>query len=1177
MKLKKGYEIALFVVACILMNYVGKVSAAFFMLPFWIDSVGTVLSAYVFGPVCGAAVGASVNILYSLHSETSLFYGLTSIIVGISVGICARKGFLKNIFGMMSTAFLVAVLSTAISTPLNYILAEGSTGNVWGDGVIGFLLEIGFNKTFSCIIGEFYLDFLDKIITMLLLVWAVQVFRKYKKKMLLGMSLIFLLMYTVFLPAYTVRAEGASDSQNMADCDFHKYVQTIYNEKNGLPGGMANDIAQTKDGVLWVGTYGGLYRYNGNDFRWMNQLESVKTVNCLYADEEGRLWIGTNDNGLSICTDEKIFDVMNRKNGLPSNSVRCITENAEGYYYVGTTDGLAIMTLSGELKVCNIIPDIVYANSICADREGNVAVVTDEGGLYLLCGTEVIAKQTLKREGESYNCCVFDGTGKLYAGTSGNTVDVYRVSEGQLKKVSSIECGDLGEINTLNFREEGGMIICADNGAGYVGPDGVFCPIDTNNFNSSIDHILFDYQGNLWFTSSRLGLLRLCPSVFTEIYGEEGAYENVVNTIIEWQDCLYIGTDSGLDIGNKSRSTQITDALQQEFNGVRIRCLMVDSKKSLWVCTSGKGIFEISEDGEIKNYNSKNGTLGDKFRSAIETKRGEIAVAGDYGITFIENGKIVNTIGTADGLSNPMVLSLCENEEGNLLAGTDGNGIAIIKEGKVIETLKQEEGLSSEVILRIVPDSDNGGLFIVTGNGLCYTSDGKHIRTLDNFPYYNNYDIVEGNHGELFVLSSAGIYVVDKAELLEGAEVKYELLDSRKGLRINLTPNSWNYIDEEDNLYLSGNIGVASINLNQYDIATNFYRILLTGIEVDGETYPVEKGEVVSVPKGAVRVELAPEVLNYSINDPDISVYLEGFDKEPQMTPQSEFTSVAYTNLSSGDYIFHVAVLDNRTGNVIAENTYSFTKEKEIYDNWWFKLYMGTEAAIIISYLTWLLVGTQIQKTLRIQKMELEWAKNQLKMGNETILTIAQTVDAKDERTSRHSIRVADYSVMIAKKLGYGDEACESLHKMAMLHDIGKIGIPDCVLNKTTRLTEEEYEIMKSHVTKGAEILKNFTMIEHVAEGALYHHERYDGKGYAHGLKGEEIPLNARIIGVADSFDAMTANRIYRKKLDFAYVLEELKKGSGTQFDPKLVEIMLELIEEGTIDVKRIYGAMLEY
>ncbi len=983
------------------------------------------------------------------------------------------------------------------------------------------------------------------------------------KKAPLGIILFLLQIGMFFLPADRIQAQEA---------DFHGYAETVYNGENGLSGGRVSDIVQTKDGVLWIGTYGGLYRYNGTAFQWMKQFESVKNVNCLYTDEAGRLWIGTNDNGLSICIDQKISNVVDRDNGLLSNSVRCIAQDTEGYYYVGTTDSLVIMTLSGGFKVCGVIPEIVCAESVGVDGNGNAAVVTKGGGLYLLRGTQMIAGQTLGKGGEAYQCCAFDETGKLYVGTSAGTIWVYQISEEQLEEAFMVQCGNFGKIHSLEFSEEGRLFVCAENGAGYFNQENTFCPINTNHFNSAIEHMLIDYQENLWFTSSRLGLLRLCPSVFSEVYEEEGGSEALVNTVTKWQNCLYIGTDSGLAAGKGSPFTQRTELLIQKFQGIKICCMIVDSNNHLWICTSGRGIFEVSEDGEIKNYDRKAGTSGDTFRCVIEMTDGGIAAAGDLGITFIRKGKVCDRVSAADGLKNPKVLSLWEREDGSIFAGTDGGGIAVIRDAKITEFLNQENGLSSEVILRMTPDSE-GGLFIVTGNGLCYADSGGNIRVLDNFPYYNNYDIMEGNQGELFVLSSAGIYVVDKAALLQGAEVKYELLDYRKGLQINLTPNAWNYIDEENHFYLSGDRGVVSLDLNQYDMAIRSYRMLLTEIKVDGEIYPVEKGEVTRIPRGADRIEIVPEVVNYSPNDPDIRVYLKGFDKEPKILPQSELTSVVYTNLPSGEYTFHLAVLDSRRGSVIAENTYQIIKEKEIYDNWWFKLYVGIEACVIISYLTWMFFRTQIQKTLRIQKMELEWVKSQLQMGNETILTIAQAVDAKDERTSRHSVRVSEYCVMIARKLGFDNEECENLRKIAMLHDIGKIGIPDQVLNKPARLTEEEYEIMKSHVTRGADILKNFTLIEHVADGALYHHERYDGKGYVHGLKGEEIPLSARIIGIADAFDAMTANRVYRRKLDPARVLEELRAGSGTQFDPKLVEIMLGLIEDGTIDVRKIYQA----
>ena len=161
---------------------------------------------------------------------------------------------------------------------------------------------------------------------------------------------------------------------------------------------------------------------------------------------------------------------------------------------------------------------------------------------------------------------------------------------------------------------------------------------------------------------------------------------------------------------------------------------------------------------------------------------------------------------------------------------------------------------------------------------------------------------------------------------------------------------------------------------------------------------------------------------------------------------------------------------------------------------------------------------------------------------------------------------------MMAKELGWSHQECENLRKAALLHDIGKIGIPDSVLNKPSRLTDEEYKVMKTHVTRGAEILKDFTLVDHVVEGALYHHERYDGSGYNSGLKGEEIPVYGRIIGVADAFDAMTANRVYRKQLDMGYVRNEFAEGRGKQFDPQMVDVLLKLIDNGTIDVEKLYN-----
>lgn len=301
-----------------------------------------------------------------------------------------------------------------------------------------------------------------------------------------------------------------------------------------------------------------------------------------------------------------------------------------------------------------------------------------------------------------------------------------------------------------------------------------------------------------------------------------------------------------------------------------------------------------------------------------------------------------------------------------------------------------------------------------------------------------------------------------------------------------------------------------------------------------------------------------------------------GYDKKEKVCLLSELDSVSYAKLKPGKYTFRISVLDGVDGNVVESASYSIKKENEMYQNWWFELYVWMIAALVLVWITWFITRTQTQKTLIKHKLELEYAKKQIKMGNETILSIARAVDAKDSNTSEHSFRVSQYSLVIAKRLGYSEEKCENLRQMALLHDIGKIGIPDAILNKPGKLTDEEYEIMKTHVIRGGEILKDFTVIDNVSVGALYHHEKYDGSGYCHGLKGEQIPLDARIIGIADAFDAMTANRVYRKQLDLDFVIEELKRCSGTQFDPKLVDILLALIDEGEIDVKRLYAESKE-
>ncbi len=197
--------------------------------------------------------------------------------------------------------------------------------------------------------------------------------------------------------------------------------------------------------------------------------------------------------------------------------------------------------------------------------------------------------------------------------------------------------------------------------------------------------------------------------------------------------------------------------------------------------------------------------------------------------------------------------------------------------------------------------------------------------------------------------------------------------------------------------------------------------------------------------------------------------------------------------------------------------------------------------------------------SIKIKRVELDKARIMIQYP--VFTKLSSSIEKKDDYTYGHSNRVAWYSVIIGKRIGLPADKLLILEKAALLHDIGKINVPDYILQKDNKLTSKEYQTVKMHAVIGYEILKTMTDIEDLYLTARHHHERYDGAGYPDGLKGMEIPLFARIVAVADTFDAMTSDRPYRKALDKETVIKELRHASDTQLDPYLCDIMIELIK----------------
>lgn len=1174
MKNKKEYMIVFYTILALLLDLSGRIMAEKLMLPIWCDSIGTFLMAYVAGPVCGGVVGFTNNIIYGIFVEQQSVYCVLGTLIGVAVGYLSKKKVFETQFKTMTLGMGLAVFSTFIAVIINVLLYDGTCGNIWGDQVMLLCMDSGFPKYISYLLGQFCVEFLDKLICVEIVFWLIKVIRNKRNNNIIGdkkknpkiAGIIFAAAVTgIFSENVMVMAGEQSD-------DYDSYVQIEYANEEGLLSGEANDIEQTKDGKLWIGTYAGLFKYDGGKFTLFNDVPSVKNVNCLYVDEEGRLWTGTNDDGITIFINEHVMNVIDEENGLLSNYVNDIVSDSNGNYYIGTTEGIALVSLSGGVKITKSYEQIKNIICMSADQNGTVVGVTDRGEIYWLRDGEIITSPIKFAENKAYRSACFTEDNRLLLGTTDNDVLIYDMTADTPYLIREFSVEEIDGINSFYVTDNNELFICSDTGVVVVQKDLSCKKLNTNNFMSSINNMLIDYQGNLWFSSSRLGLLEMCKSPFVEVLSKIGE-ESVVNTTEKWQGLLFCGTDDGLIIVDENRGEKVDNEISELLLNTEISCIKADSHDNLWIATTGMGVYKISvkSDGgyNIKQFTEDDGIPGMRFHNICEAKDGTILIAGDYGAAVLSDDFVEQVFSAQNGLVNEKSLCLLEYKNAYYI-GSDGGGITKVEDGEIVRNIGKKDGLSSDVILRMIYDPSTAGVFIVTSNGLCYMSSHGQIKSLDQFPYSNNYDMVCDEDGTCWVLGSSGIYVAKVSDLLENTKCDYPLVDAKRGFRSSLTANAW-LCRDGDQVYLCCDNGVVKINMSKYDMTAKSYRMILDHVEVDGAKYEINRADTFKLSSQMGKIVFEPEVLNYSMNDPYVSYFLEGYDTGETVCLLSELGKVEYADLKSGTYVFRISILDGIAGNVVESASYTIEKEIEMYQKGWFKLYVLLIAGLVLVWVTWFITRTQTQKTLLKHKYELEYAKKQIQMGNETILSIARTVDAKDTNTSKHSFRVSEYSVAIARKLGYSEEKCENLRQMALLHDIGKIGIPDAILNKPGKLTDKEYEIMKSHVIKGGEILKDFTMIDSVDVGALYHHEKYDGTGYCQGLKGEEIPLDARIIGIADAFDAMTANRVYRNQLDIDVVIAELKRFSGIQFDPALVDILLSLIEDGTIDVTSLY------
>ena len=952
------------------------------------------------------------------------------------------------------------------------------------------------------------------------------------------------------------------------------YTSVLYDSTNGMPTSEANAIAQSSDGFIWLGGYSGLVRYDGNSFYRYDSTSGISSVFALYVDENNRIWIGTNENGVAMLDFDET-KVYGRVEGIRSHSVRSITEDKNGNIIIGTTQGLAYIDAT-TLEIHPIDDPQInqeYVNNLEKDSEGNVYGLTSDGALFTLEDLAVTAFYPAERiGGEQANSLYADPDmpGIVYIGTIGSEVITATVSDKNLTVTDTRSVLPLNNVNSM-VKRGNDLWITGTNGLGYLDDGGTYHGLGDTPMNYSITNAMVDHEGNLWFTSTRQGVMKIVPDRFMDIGKIAELDSRVVNSTCVNSGKLYLGTDSGLEILSTGDYSKIEDELTAYLEGVRIRCIKSDDMGRLWLCTHGDTglVCYDPKDSSITSFNESNGLEANRVRTVLPRSDGSVAAATGNGVFIVDGGKITAHYGQENGIAVPEILTVEEDENGVLYLGSDGDGIYVV-DGNRVSRMGVDDGLTSEVILRIKRDDERGLMWIITSNSIEYIKDGE-VKAVSQFPYSNNYDIFFDDNGDAWVLSSNGIYIANVGDLIKNESIDYDFYNLRSGLPYMATGNSRDYLADDGMLYIAGTTGVCAVNINADDPESSNVSLVVPAVEIDDREVILRNDSSVSLPAGSKRLVIKAYALAYGLSNPTISYWLEGFDTEPIITNKQELTPISYTNLDGGKYKFHMSLLDDKTGEEIDSVELVISKEHSIYDNALFWLALIILAVAATGIAMYRMFSSRQQALLKKQEED-------KKFIDQIMHTFAKSIDLRDQQNQGHSFRVAYYTRLIAEELkekrGYTQDQIDEFYHIALMHDIGKLSIPDRILNKPERLDDEEYQIMKTHAESGAHMLKNVTIVQNLSVGAGCHHERMDGKGYPKGLKGEEIPEVARLIAVADTFDAMYSTRPYRKQLDISVVLDEIKRIRGTQLDADVVDALLALADKGELNKEKVDEAI---
>lgn len=932
-------------------------------------------------------------------------------------------------------------------------------------------------------------------------------------------------------------------------------AETNYSTNEGLTSGRANDIVQSKDGYIWIAQYTGLTRYNARMFEDIEETIEGYNLNGCQA-------LATIDNEIYIGTQKGMFrykdGVYNKIDILNSEfSVNDIEIAADSVFFATSIGTYVYSRKNGSCSRINYSgsSSVESIDLGCDASNIDFYYVTKDNVVYHSMSPLSAYYSSLENPAKT----VYYNQGHVYIGTTNGHLIIDKITDVEILEGSSI--------NDIVYKDDE-LYIATDRGI-YIYDFDTVIEVSNLKCSKSIERIMFDYEGNLWLASSETGVSKITRNELMDYFFEyeirewfktKGVTDNAytINAIEKYKGLTYIATGEGVVIVDEETHSIVENDISESLINVRIRDLEIFNDV-LYIATYDTSDYDlIAYDGTTKYlYNASNLTEdGSIVASAgqirtLASTESSLIIGTNYGISSFDGTTFTSKELDARPLylyaSNGIIYACLEN-------------IGVVKISSDLQTQIKLDPTHNHSSLKVL--DVNGVLFFNDASTLLYYKDGE-IKSV-NIKFQGSIMEILYINGNYIIATDLAIYRIN-GDILS-SDVEYDIFDKSSGLKSSIVANASGYYDEDNNRYYFAALdGVYLFRLDESVVETPIVKFAIDGVFVDGNR---KEGNSIRVSKNANRIVINYAILSY-LDSKNYTVYykLDGVENKWQekFTPDN---SITYTNLSGGKYTFQLKVVSDDTGEYNIINI-DIIKAKSLVEQPAFWILSSIIVIALIVSVNFFIIRVRTKASVKRQN---EYHA----ITVESLQAIARTIDAKDEYTNGHSWRVGQYAKIIAKELGYKDEDIDNVYYTALLHDIGKIGIPLEILNKPGRLSDEEFEIIKTHTVKGAKILEGITTIPNITAGAKYHHERIDGKGYPEGLSGDDIPFVARIIACCDTFDAMATRRSYKEPYSKAKIIAEFERVKGTQLDSNLTDLVIKLIKEGKLKIDNGYDPNLK-